>query len=428
MDSIGIDMNDGPWEVVHLKTSLSKARFVGSFTVSEGTVREKAERVRDYMNGKRLGTCLLAVSMNGAALRVIEVPAGSDAALESAVGFEIERHLPCARDDAAYCWRVTERKKGVFSVLVAVARKSAVEETGRVFREAGCGEVSVLPRAIALSAALRSHNESLINACVVSSGESAHIDFFEGGFPYTSISVQNGRDMAGAIEAAIANRSRLKGSATESLLSCGLAEIPSLDILVRTTAGGTDTSRLVAYGAAVSVLKDGRALFFRRQDRGLPHSGAGRLGYAAASLLALSIVSVPLKDHFDLWRVGRLISALVVESEAQKPGLARLKEMDSAVFALERVKGSTLVQIELLKALTEAAPLETHLTSLDARAGGEIFIEGLSRDASAFFLKLEGSGFVEGVEFTGPVTRSEGMERFRMKAKAVPHRNVKAKR
>ncbi len=73
------------------------------------------------MNGKRLGTCLLAVSMNGAALRVIEVPAGSDAALESAVGFEIERHLPCARDEAAY-------------------------------------------RTIALSAALRSHNESLINA------------------------------------------------------------------------------------------------------------------------------------------------------------------------------------------------------------------------------------------------------------------------
>lgn len=428
MDSIGIDMNDGPWEVVHLKTSFSKARVAGSFTVSEGSVREKAERVRGYISGRRLGACPLAIVMHAAALRVIEVPAGSDAALQSAVGFEIERHLPRA-EDAAYCWRVTERKKGVFSVLIAVARKSAVEDAVSVFREAGCGEVSVLPRASALSAALKAHGESEAKACVVSGGESAHIDFFEGGFPCASVSVRNGTGLAGAIEAAITNRSRnnLKGRATESLLLSGVADIPSLDLPVRTIAGKAETPRLVAYGAALSVLKDGRALFFKRHDSRLSGPGAGRLGYAAAFLLALSVISVPLKDRFDLWRVGRLVSALSAEKQAQKAGLTQLKEMESAVSALERIKGSTLAQLELLKGLTEAAPLETHITALDARAGGEIFIEGLSRDASAFFLKLEGSGFVEGLEFTGPVTRSEGMERFRMKAKSVPYRNVKAK-
>ncbi|MBI2414096.1 MAG: hypothetical protein HYV24_12905 [Deltaproteobacteria bacterium] len=425
MDAIGIDMGNARWEVVHLKTSLSKARVAGSFTISEGAVHEKAERVRDYISGKRLGQCPLAVSIQDVALRVMEVPAGSDAALESAVGFEIERHLPCAPDEAAYCWMVTERKKGVFSVLIAVARKSVIEETEQVFREAGCGEVSVLPRAVALSAALRSHNESTVNACVVSGGERGHVDFFEGGFPYSSISVRNGRDLATAIETAVADRSRRKGRATESLLSCGSAEVPSPGIPVRTTEGGADTPRLVAYGAAESVLKDGRALFFRR--RGSPRSGAG-LGYAAAALLALSVISVPLKDHFDLWRVGRNVSALSGERESQKPGVARLKEMGGAVLALERVKGSTLVQLELLKALTEAAPAETHITSFESRATGEVAIEGLSRDASGFFLKLEGSGLVEGLEFTGPVTRSEGTERFRMRAKAVAYRNAKENR
>ena len=81
--------------------------------------------------------------------------------------------------------------------------------------------------------------------------------------------------------------------------------------------------------------------------------------------------------------------------------------------------------LDVLKELSVMLPKDTWLTDFEY-GEGVVFIEGFSEKASSQLLKMERSGFVQDVEFAGPVTKGPGgKEHFRIKIKITDYNMAK---
>src|SRR5580704_4475151 len=128
------------------------ARVLGSFSIENAAQQPAAEWGQAYSGFvKKLGlshvVATVLVPREDVILRQVNVPGVSDKDLPAAIGFQMDGLHPYAEEDVVSSWA---RLPGTANVLVAIARRAALERYSAWFSEAGIkvGSFTCAPAAI----------------------------------------------------------------------------------------------------------------------------------------------------------------------------------------------------------------------------------------------------------------------------------------
>ena len=141
---------------------------------------------------------------------------------------------------------------------------------------------------------------------------------------------------------------------------------------------------------------------------------------AATAVLALAALLVPgFVENRRLSRLNGEIARIEPDVRAVERVARELDHKRQLVGVVEKVNGSALQPLGLLRELTEIVPSDAWVTYLALDAKG-VEITGQAGAASNLIPLLENSPRLERVEFASPVTRGRDREQFRIRAAWEP--------
>jgi hypothetical protein len=137
---------------------------------------------------------------------------------------------------------------------------------------------------------------------------------------------------------------------------------------------------------------------------------------AVVALLGLSValVHVVRKERY-LGRVTEEIRRLEPEAKAVDALVEELGRKRRVLGALGSAEEGGVPALPVLRELTETLPASAWLQALTMDRQG-VELTGQADGASALIPLLEASSRLERVEFTSPVTKTQGKEQFRIRA------------
>jgi Tfp pilus assembly protein PilN len=387
------------------------------------------------MRGARIGLRRARVIV-----KVLELPAASARGdLNEMVGFELERHVPFGPEEMAWSWTpLPSPKGGTVRVLVAACERRAVEHALRIAEESGLRPLSV-------TVACHDLGALLVRGARPGRAIWAH----RAGSATDLLLLAQGRILL----------SRTVGAAEPGALAsevgatAALLRWPGWDVL---WISGDDAARFLdAPELADLGVPPAPPPWAPAVDRLLPSLAPEDAG---TGILALAVALGSRRPSLDLLPVGqrpRRISAGQVltaattgvavllaialfwaEARRDQRNLALLNQalraLDPEVRAVEQIKGETAQKKRLLAAirgaeqnslralpflreLTETIPQDAWISALSADGKG-VEITGQAGAANQLIPILDGSRWLDRVEFTSPVTRGRDKEQFRLKA------------
>lgn len=454
MDSLGIEIKEGYWSLVHLRSTIFGVKPAGYVRLTGASDEDKLAELKDYIKGRGMKNPRIVIGLprGSAVSRVLEIPAPDRSALGGILKFELEKHIPFRLEEACYGYQVLKKEKNIFSVFMVAATKQSVDGMVAMFSSAGLKPaVAGVWQGPVFNALF--HLKKLSagkNVAVVSvDGGSLSIDIFSDLSPVFSKCSQVGALKAEHLAEAI--KGELRRALSSAMVTDG-----RLDEVVVIMDSAADDGFLEALagstGIRVSVLKfddpampasavPALGLALMAADRAKlnisltsdtsPEDASGRNAYivmlTALAVFFFAVVgaSYLLRDAVAIKRLESAISEARVEKEKVETLLGSLKASEERSKALDTIKGSyPATSLDLLKELTELLPNDTWLTVFEY-SNGIAVIEGFSEMSSSLVLKMEKSALLKDVEFAGPVTKSgNGREHFRIKF-SVPGGTVK---
>jgi Tfp pilus assembly protein PilN len=141
---------------------------------------------------------------------------------------------------------------------------------------------------------------------------------------------------------------------------------------------------------------------------------------AATALLGLSLLFAQAyqKERY-LDRISQEIRRLDPEIKAVERMLTDVTQKKRVLASLGTVQDDRIQALTLLRELTNLLPPDAWLQALTMDQQG-VEITGQANAASQLIPLLEASPWLERVEFTSPVNKSQGKEQFRVKAAWEP--------
>lgn len=442
-ETIGLALHDDRIDCVVLRRGLGRARVRAAFSLPAG------ESV-----GARLGAKLRELSVKSrvahvglprrrAVVKLIELPGVSGVDLRQMVGFELERHVPFGPDDTLFDFHVVEARPGgpVRVLLVAVERRT-LERVEQFVRDAGLSPrlVDVAIHSLARSVGRATEGGAAVGHLHVHvDGAEAELALMRDGVPRLSRAFslppdqpERGRILATEIERSLAG---LRAADRDGLTRLTLSGAP---VLPDPPVAGLSPAPLAGPPTGVSGLPEGPgflpalAMALRQATRGrlrtnlLPASSRPRpFPWAVAATAALAVFTLGLGLGIPAVRAYRERQALAGLERALAALAPRVQEVErlaksveSSRRELEAFRGFEAQHVRLLpvlRELTELLPGDVWLTNLSIDGKG-IELAGFAASASQLIPLLEGSGALEGVEFTSPVTKGRDREQFRLKA------------
>ena len=435
-DSIGLLLEENRLDVVALVGRGQLTHFV-----VEG-VEDPAAALAAELRARKLRATRIGIGLERRAVVVkgLELPRGSGGDLGQMVGFELERHLPFAADEVCFSW---------------VELPSSVNEARRVLA-AACGRRS-LERPLGLLAGAKRRPAAITIAshelpALLAQGLPARRAIWAHRHgPRTDLLLLVGRTLLMSRSVAAPDA---EGLAREVERSLSVAGWDRCEVV---WMSGDDAQAWVTDPELASLLDVPVSTPPYEARRGalvaaLPEEGCG------ASLLALAVALRPRRPAFDLlpaplrpWTLSRpqlvtagiaLATALLgltfafthvtaserylgrVTEEIRRLDpqakavdvLAAERDQSRRVLAgLDSVRRARLSALPILRELTEALPATAWLQVLSMDQEGVELI-GQADAASQLIPVLEGSRWLERVEFTSPVTQLGGREQFRIRA------------
>jgi prepilin-type processing-associated H-X9-DG protein len=371
-------------------------------------------------------------------VKAIELPraAGSDVA--QMVAFDLDRHVPFAPEDIRFAWlELPSEPDEARRVLVAAAERRAVERPlGLVAAAKGrpatltvaCHELTgLLPRALPARRAVWAHRH----------GAGADLLFLDGHTLLTSRQV-----VAGSVD----------GLAREIIRSLGLVRWTACDAvwLSGDDAAGWRADLTAALGVPVSAppyaatrvplvdslpaTDEGAALLALGVTAGprtppldlLPVEArpwtpsreqlvtAGMVAVSALLALGLALAhTIKIERH--VARLTEEIRRLEPEAKVVEGLAAELARKRRILSALDGVESDHIRALPVLQDMTEALPPGSWLQALAMDRQG-VELTGQSDAASTLIPLLESSTRLDRLEFTSPVTKTQGKEQFRIRA------------
>ena len=399
------------------------------------------ERLSAQLRARRLGARRVRIGLDRSRVVVksLTLPRISSANQRSMVAFELERHLPFTAEDTRFDWTpLPEGSDGLGRVLVAATEARTVDGALRLVEATRRQPRSVTVACHALPILLDQRRPPHRVVWVHGRGERVILLFLERGQVSLSRSVPaaTGAELAAEIKRTLP----LAGWPKCEMVWVSGDEAPDfratfrrgeLGVAIAAPPLGRTAARLVnrlpreQRGSALLALAvaAGRRrppldlVPARLRARALSWVQAFTAGTAVAAGglgLALLLVQAHTQSRH-LERVSAEIRRLEPEAKAVEQLGADVQLRRQLLGVLQAIEAGGLRPLPVLKDLTELVPVDAWLHSVSMDRQG-IELTGQATAASSLVPLLEGSPWLERVEFTAPVTRAQAKEQFRIRA------------
>ncbi|HLH38221.1 MAG TPA: PilN domain-containing protein [Bryobacteraceae bacterium] len=332
-------------------------------------------------------------------VRQLSLPGVSNKDLDAAVQFQLEGLHPYGDNDIVASW---SRLGGTSTILIAIARRAAIERYTSLFAEAGIRLGSFTCSAAAIYSALRFTQAprgdlllfEAMGEYVEYYGESAARPLFSATFP-------DSESRAAALAAA---ELRIDPSTQVKTLEEVLSAAPALPYAAALTSACPRLSLPLNLLPAELRQASSRANW-------VPLAIAGSMVVVSAAAL----FAVPAIEN------RRYESTLqneirVVERQANRA--AALDRETAAVRArtllLDDFHRQTKADLDILAEMTRLLPNTVWLNQLDVMRG-QVTIAGQADQAAPLLKLIDASPWFEGSEFIGPPVRAQDAEAFRIR-------------
>ena len=383
------------------------ARVLGSFSIENAAQQPAAEWGQAYSAFlKKLAlnhvVATVLLPREDVILRQIAVPGVSDKDLGAAVGFQMDGLHPYAEDDVFSSWA---RLPGTTTVLVAIARKAALERYSAWFSEAGIKVASFTCAPAAIYSARRLFASGPVppvlamdevNGRVELYGESPSHPLFSAAFDATA---------ERAIALACAEL-RLDPSTTETRSFHALLGAEPPLSYAAALAGACSHLFLPVNLLPVEMrASSSRALW-------IPTGVAAGLALMAAAALAA----------YPAFEDRRYLHSLNAEIAKIKPQAALAAKLDKDIetarqrtILLDQVRKRSKMDIDVVGEMTRILPPPIWLNTLEITRA-QVTVSGETEQAAPLLKQIDASPFFEASEFSMQPMRTQTGEAFRIRS------------
>jgi Tfp pilus assembly protein PilN len=383
----------------------SGARSLGSFSIENAAQQPAAEWGQAYAGFvKKLGLkhviATVLVPREDVILRQVSVPGVADKDLAAAIGFQMDGLHPYAEEDVVSSWA---RIPGTPTVLVAIARRAALERYSAWFSEAGIkvGSFTVAPAVIYSARRLFASTPpgavlalEEINGRVELYGESPSRPLFSAAFDASP-------------ERAVA-------------LACAELRLdPTMETRSFHALLGAEPA--MPYVAALASACSRFFLPLNLLPVELRASSSRALWIPtaiAAALVAVAGVALAAYPSYEDGRYLRSLNAEIAKITPQAMVAAKLdKEIEATrqkTILLEQVKRRSKMDIDILGEMTKVLPPPIWLNTLEINRT-QVTVAGETDQAAPLLKQIDASPFFEQSEFAMPPMRTQTGEMFRIR-------------
>jgi len=434
---IGLSIEDGRLSVVALTGRDRLEHFV-----VEG-VEDPASALAAELHARRLLARRIRIGLDRKLVMVktLELPRVVVGGLGQMVGFELERHVPFPPEEARFDW---------------AELASAADDQSRRVLIAAC-ERRIVERPLGLLAAARRRPASLTVAChdlpallpralpsrrtvwIHRHGRNIDLLFLDGRAPLMSrrVTAEDAEGLAREIQRSLPlvgwsdyQAIWLSGDDAEAWL-IAFAAVDPLGVPLSPPPYAKPSATLV--GALPPESRGTALLALAVATRSRPpllnllpaDVRPWRLSRNQLVTAGMVIVTVLLgfavafthvyKTERYLERLSTEIRRLDSDTKAVDRLATELARKRSVLHALQSVKTARIQPLPVLRELTETLPASVWLQALSMGTDG-VELTGQADSASQLIPLLEASQWLERVEFTSPVTKTQSKEQFRIRA------------
>ena len=383
------------------------ARVLGAFTIEDFAHQAAGVWGNDYNAFlRRLGLKHLVATVllprHDVIVRQLTLPGVSDKDLGAAIQFQIEGLHPYPEDDVAASW---SRLPGTQSVLVAIARRQAIERYATVFAEAGVKIGSFTCSTGAVYSALRIFGDAPAAEMLACEARNGEVEFYgeSPARPVFSASFNLSEDRAAALAA---SELRLEPSTEPHPLSELLGAAPALP-----------------YAAALTSACPRLSLPLNLLPVGHRQTGSRAWWIPAAALGAGVLLLAGALAAFPQYESRRYLRLLQTQIAALEPQAKQAAELDRSIdtvrrrtLLLEDVRHRSKADIDVLAELTRILAPPTWLISLDVTPA-QVTVTGETDQAAPLLKIIDASPLFDASEFVTPPVRTNAGETFRIRAR-----------
>ncbi len=406
---VGIEIS-GPRGAETLRISAVRvrpngARQIGGFSIENAAQRPAAEWGREYASfcGKlqlQHSVAVVLMPREEVILRQIAVPGVSDKDLPAAVGYQMDGLHPYAEDDVVSSWT---RLPGTSAVLVAIARKGALQRYRAWFAEAGIkvGSFTCAP------AVLYSSRRLFVSGALP---------------PVLALQEENGRVEMYGESPARPLFSAVSDGQPERAAALACAEL-RLDPLTETRSfhALTGADPALPYAAALAAACPLLALPLNLLPAEQRASNSRAFWIPTAVVAGLVFIAAAGLAAYPVVENHRYLRTLNSQIAAVKPqaALAARFEKDAAAarqktIQLDQFRNRSRQDMDVLAEMTRILPPPIWLNTLEVTRA-QITVAGEADQAAPLLKQIDASPFFESSEFSMQPIRIATGEAFRIR-------------
>jgi Tfp pilus assembly protein PilN len=384
------------------------ARLLGSFSIENAAQQPAAEWGQAYSGFvKKLGlgyvVATVLVPREDVILRQVQVPGVSDKDLAAAIGYQMDGLHPYAEDDVVSSWA---RLPGTSTVLVAIARRAALERYSAWFAEAGIKVGSFTCAPAAIYSARRLFASAPPPAVLAVEEVNGRVELYgeSPSHPLFSAAFDASRERAITLACAELRLDSVVYGAEARSFHALLGAEQAMPFAAALTGACSHLSLNVNLLPAEQRASSSRALW-------IPTAVAGGLVLIAAAALAA----------YPSFEDGRYLRSLNVEIAKIQPRAMMAAKLDKDIDTtrrrmelLDRVKKQTKADIDILGELTRILPPPIWLNSVEINRA-QVTVAGETDQAAPLLKQIDASPFFEQSQFSMQPMRTATGESFRIR-------------
>jgi Tfp pilus assembly protein PilN len=410
---VGIEIT-GPRGAETLRVSAVRvrptgARVLGGFSIENAAQQPAAEWGQAYSGFvKKLGlkhiVATVLVPREDVILRQVTVPGVSDKDLPAAVGFQMDGLHPYAEDDVVSSWA---RLPGTSTVLVAIARRAALERYTAWFSEAGIKVGSFTCAPAAIYSARRLFASAPPPAVLALEEVNGRVELYgeSPSHPLFSAAFDAERERAIALACAELRLDPVVYTTEARSFHALLGAEPALPFAAALASACPHLFLAVNLLPVELRASSSRALW-------IPTAVAGGLVLVAAAALAAY-------PSFEDGRYLRSLNAEIAKITPQAMMAAKLDKdielMRQRTILLDQVKRRTKADIDILGEMTRILPPPIWLNTLELNRK-QVTVAGEADQAAPLLKQIDASPFFEASEFSMQPMRTATGEAFRIRS------------
>ncbi len=385
------------------------ARVLGGFSIENAAQQPAAEWGQIYSAFvKKLGlshvVATVLVPREDVILRQVSVPGVSDKDLPAAVGFQMEGLHPYAEEDVVSSWA---RLPGTTTVLVAIARRAALERYTAWFAEAGIKVASFTCAPVAIYSARRLFASTPPPAVLALEEAEGRVEMYgeSPSHPLFSAAFAASRERAISLACAELRLDPVVYTTEARSFHALLGAEPALPFVAALAGACPHLFLAVNLLPAELRASSSRALW-------IPTAVAGGLVLMAAAALAAY-------PSFEDGRYLRSLNGEIAKITPQAMAAAKLdRDIETSrrrANLLDDVRKRSKADIDILGEMTKILPPPIWLNTLEINRK-QVTVAGETDQAAPLLKQIDASPFFEASEFTMQPMRTPTGESFRIRS------------